>query len=100
MNLLTYKIVFAFDSSISLSLDEYKELIELCDNKEIYILLTKENRKLLNTNYKNVTFIKFFEEIENNDNYIMADKIHLTTDGNKALKEIIKNSMIDTKNNP
>ena len=99
-DLLTYKIVFAFDSSISLSLDEYKELIELCDNNEIYIVLTKKDRKLLNTDYENVTFIKFFEEIENNDNYIMADKIHLTNDGNKALKEIIKNSINNKKNNP
>ena len=99
-DLLTYKIVFAFDSSVSLSLDEYKELIELCNDNEIYILLTKENRQLLNTNYENVTFIKFFEEIEDNSNYLMPDKIHLTNEGNKALKEMLENSIIHTKNNP
>jgi len=90
---LTYKIVFAFDSSLSLSKSEYQELIDLCNDNEIYILLTNKNKELLNTDYKNVTFINFFEEIQNNPNYLMADKIHLTTEGNKALSQILKNSI-------
>lgn len=90
---LTYKIVFAFDDSLSLSSSEYQQLIELCEGHEIYILLTNENKELLNTNYEKVTFINFFNEIQNNPEYLMADKIHLTIDGNQALSDILSETI-------
>ena len=45
------------------------------------------NKEGLNVN--NATVIDFYEEIKNNPKYLMADKIHLTKEGNKALKEKI-----------
>ena len=80
-NELTHKIVFAFDSSIKLSKDKYRELLKVCKDHEIYLLLTDSSIK----NIDNVTEIKFYEEINNNLDYLMVDRIHLTEKGNMAL---------------
>ena len=91
-NSITHKIVFAFDSSLSLKVSEYQQLIELCNGHKIYILsISKQsNSELLNINYENVTIINFYQEILNHDNYLIADKIHLSIDGNKRLSDILK----------
>lgn len=91
---LTHRIVFAFDNSINISLLEYQDLINLCNGHEIYILSLNDNV----VTFEDVTIIDFNQEIENNSEYLMADKIHLTDKGNKALSEILKN-ILNNKNN-
>ena len=87
-NSLDYNLVFIFDTSFKISKDEYNELLELCKNHEIYILWNND------LNYENVNYIDFYSDI---DKYLMADKIHLTDDGNKALSNILKNSLQEVK---
>jgi len=91
-NTLTHKIVFVFDENFSLDLEQYKNLIELCNGHEIYILsLNGETTNLLlNTNYQNVKVINFYQKVVNNNNYLIADKVHLSEEGNKALSETLK----------
>ena len=85
---LTNKIVLAFDKTSKLTVDEYKKIVELCKDRQIYILaLTKDIAKI---DLPNVTVIDFSTEIENNSDYLMVDNIHLTEKGNQALKELIK----------
>ena len=81
-NTLDYNIVFLFDSSFEINNDQYKELIELCKDHEIYILL----------NNKDITGVKIID-FTTIDNYYMADKIHLTDEGNKELSNILKESI-------
>ena len=93
-NSLTHNIVFAFDNTVSLNKTQYEELIKLCSGHNIYILSVNENsfNILSQIDYENVTIIDFYNEIQNN-NYLLIDKIHLNEEGNKALNEIIKNSI-------
>ncbi|MBR1376191.1 MAG: acyltransferase family protein [Bacilli bacterium] len=89
-NSLTYKIVFAFDKTLDLSIDEYNELIELCKEHEIYILLINKEYTF---DYDNVITIDFYKEISSHPEYLMVDKIHLTEDGNNALSNMLKETI-------
>ncbi len=80
---INYKVVFVFDKNAYLTKDNYNELIELCKEHEIYIL-DSLNLKL---DSNDITTMEFYKELETNSSYYMPDKVHLTTDGNKALKE-------------
>jgi len=85
---LNYKVVFAFDNTFKITLKEYQELIKLCSNNKIYIVWI--NNQNTNINYQNVEVINF-----DYNNYLLADKIHITDEGNEILKEklmIIKNN--------
>ena len=87
-NSITYKIVFVFDNSSNLSLKDYQNLIELCKSNEIYILsINNFTNNIVN---ENVKIINFYQEIQDNSDYIMIDGLHLTDKGNKALAKILK----------
>ena len=88
-NSLTYRVVFAFDNSAKLTNDEYQELIDLCVDHDIYII--NMTNKTLSLN--NAKVIDFYQEIKNNSGYLMADKIHLTDKGNKALASIVVSTL-------
>ena len=76
-NTLTNKIVFLFDNNLKITKKEYQDLINICNDKKIYIL---------NTNINNTTNIKF-----NYKNYLSPDGIHITKEGNNKLLENIIN---------
>jgi len=82
-NTLTNKIVFAFDTQANISNDEYKELIDLLGDREVYILSMQENQ--ININLSNVKVVDFYNELEDSSEYLMVDRIHLTNEGNAAL---------------
>lgn len=88
---LNHRIVFAFDNSLELSNEQYNEIIDLCKEHEIYII--KMNDKKIEVDNDLVTIINFYKEIKTNNNYLMADKVHLTQEGNKALSEIINKTL-------
>lgn len=90
-NLLTYKIVFAFDTKDNFSKEEYESLIEKCKNHEIYILAyDKKTMDSLSQVEENVHIIPFYLELENHDEYFMADGVHLNAKGNEVLANILK----------
>ena len=78
---LEHRIVLLFDNNISI--DQYKKIIKLCKDYEIYIV--NINNEKLKFNNDNVKVINFYNEINKNEDYILADKIHLTEKGSKAL---------------
>ncbi len=86
-NTLSNKIVFGFDNSTIISVKEYQELIDLCKEREIYIISTV--KPLNSLNGKNVYIINFYKEIQKHKDYLMADGIHLTEKGNARLNELI-----------
>ena len=62
----------------------------MCGDREIYILyVNKDSDFLLNFNYENVTIINFYEQIKIYDDFLMADRVHLTESGNKALSNLL-----------
>lgn len=82
-NTLNYNIVLLFDSSFKITNNEYKELIEMCKDYKVYIIW--KDKEILD----NVVLIE-----TDIDKYLMADKIHLTDEGNKKLSEILKEKVI------
>ena len=85
---ITQKIVFVLDSTSKISNNEYNKLVDIIQDKEIYLVSLNKN---INIIYENVIVIDFYKEIKENNNYLMPDKIHLTDKGNKELTDIIKN---------
>lgn len=86
---LNNKIVFAFDNSLYLNNDDYQNIISLCSDHEIYIVNLNSSLKPIEN--EAVTIIDFYQEIIDNPNYLRADRIHLTDEGNKALSSILNN---------
>ncbi len=93
---LNYKVVFVFDDTNTLNLDQYRELIELCKEHKIYILISTNNAYSIfnsiadNPLGDNVVFINFYEELIKESKYLLADKIHLSDEGNDALVQKLK----------
>lgn len=82
-NELSNKIVFAFDKSSSLTLENYREIIKICSDHKIKIIsIDNELKKLAS---ENVEVIDFTTE----ENYYLADGIHLSKTGNQKLNELI-----------
>ena len=88
-NNLSNRVVFALDKFMNLQTKDYKELIKLCDGREIYFV-TLSNNSLSNIDENNVTIIDFYQEIKNNEDYLMVDKTHLSNKGNSALVKILQ----------
>lgn len=85
---INHKLVFVFDNSSKLGIKEYKELIKLCNNYNIYIVSLNSKINSSNFTNDNVKVIDFYKKINNND-YLMPDKVHLNNNGNKALSTIL-----------
>lgn len=79
---LNNKIVIAFDKSEKISNDEYKKIIDMCKDYELYIILVDGK---IESKSKNVHIIDFKKDLEDNKNYLMVDGIHLSKDGYEAL---------------
>lgn len=90
-NTLSNKIVFGFDNLANISVKEYQELIELCKERQIYIVSTI--KPLTSLNGKNVTVINLYNEIHKHKEYLMADGIHLSDKGNDRLIELINDNL-------
>ena len=95
-NTLSKKIVLAFDNSTVISTKEYQELIELCKDSNLYIVASGKPLDSLG-NYSNVTIINFYSKIQKNKDYLMADGIHLTEKGNKALLNMLEKTIKETQ---
>lgn len=85
-NTLTNRIVFVLDKTSIESKEEYEELISFCEGHDVYIVKLEpiEIEKK-----ENVTIIDFSGELQNNESYLLADKIHLSNEGNEALAKLI-----------
>lgn len=92
-NKLNHRVVLAFDGSTNLSISEYKEIIKLCNDKDIYILSTDKNLQTLEKD--NVKIINFYDELKKHDEYLMSDGVHLNDKGNQALAKILKDKLLN-----
>ena len=81
-NELSNNFVLMFDSSFKINESEYKKLIDLLENKNIYVLFINSK---YNLNYKDVKVIN----IDLTD-YLSIDRIHLTNEGNELLTMKLK----------
>ena len=83
---LEHKIVLVFDSSMPLSKSQYKRIIDLLKEHELYIVLLNDDYQF---DQENVKVIDMYSLIKENPAYLNSDGIHLTVEGNQKLKEMI-----------
>lgn len=93
---LNYKVVFLFDDTNVLSLEQYHKLVELCKEHKIYILISTSNvysvfSSVTDNNFDdNVVLVNFYEELLSAPKYLLVDKIHLSNEGSNALVQKLK----------
>jgi len=78
---LSYNVVFVFDNSFRLSKKEFNDIKKLLDNNKIYIVSINNNFNIKDKDTKVIHF--------NSKDYFMADRLHLTDEGNKALNKLL-----------
>lgn len=81
-NTLNHRVVLAFDKTLEISKDEYSELLGILKDYEVYVLSLHTK---LDFGNMNVTVIDFYSEITAHDDYLLADRIHLSKAGNEML---------------
>lgn len=90
-NMLTHNVVLVFDSTFKINFSEYEDIINLCEDRNIIIVSSNKDIKELNSLKRdNVVVIDMYNEIQSNNNYLMADRIHLTEKGNQKMADLIK----------
>ena len=71
-----------------------KEQIEKIANKyknlEVYLVAIEDEIKISSNENSKITKIDFYKEIEKHSEYLMADHIHLSEEGNKALAKFLE----------
>lgn len=92
---LPEKIVFAFDQSSLFHKEQYAELFQLCAHHKIYLLTSTQEmfESFASLNFNNLTILDFYSILKEHPEYLLADKIHLTKEGNEALKALFKNTI-------
>ncbi len=92
---LHHKVVLLFDKTSELTLSDYQNIINICQDNEVYILCTDKDLKssLASINKENVTIVDFYKELENHNDYLLVDKIHLSERGIKALGIVLKDAI-------
>ena len=86
-NGLINNYVLVFDSSFRVTESEYKRLIDLIGNRNIYVLFINSRYDL---KYKEVKIINIDESLIDNKDYLLVDRIHLSDEGNNYLVERLK----------
>lgn len=94
-NTLEYNVVFIFDSNFNLTEEEYNNLIKLCKGHKIYFISTNEDiTNMFVKDIDNLVTVDFYTFIQDNPEYLMPDKIHLTKSGNEQLSNLLKDVII------
>lgn len=88
-NDVNYNVIFIFDSRIDISNQEFQEIVNILQDKKIYLVLLSDKYFKDSKDLNSITLIDFYNDIKNNENYLMPDKIHLTDLGNDSLVKII-----------
>lgn len=87
---LSNKLVFAFDSSAYLSKEDYSNLISLCGDREVYVVLFNDSYDLAEAKV-----INFKEKLNENSGYMLVDGKHLSSEGNTAFSDLLKSELIN-----
>ncbi len=93
--LLPNNIILEFDNSISFNKEEYQEIINLCQNKKLYIVVTNNHEKNIMKELvsDNVVLIDLSNMFSSTSDYLDIDGIHLNENGNIELSKILKNNI-------
>ncbi|MCR5096912.1 MAG: acyltransferase [Erysipelotrichaceae bacterium] len=83
---LEHRIVLIFDSSMTISRNQYLQIIDMLSDHELYVVLLNDDYQF---SRDNVTIIGMYSLIKEDPSYLNTDGIHLSETGNTKLKELI-----------
>ncbi len=86
-------MVIIFDSLSDLSLNVYENIISVCDQEKVYIF--DLYGKLKDLKKDNVTIIDLSDEITENDENLLSDRLHLSEKGNRILSEMVQEALVN-----
>ena len=89
---ITKNIVLVFDKSMKLNIDDYKDIISVLSDTNLYII-NVTNLDLSSIKSENVFVFDFYNELLSNEKYLLSDGLHLSNDGNSALYSFIKENV-------
>ncbi|MBQ1379133.1 MAG: acyltransferase family protein [Erysipelotrichaceae bacterium] len=84
---LEKRIVLVFDRNAGFKESDYRKLAKLCEGHEVYICDAGLANKDLGID--NVTVVDLYGLLKEHEEYLMADKIHLSPDGSKAMADLL-----------
>lgn len=79
-DILTNKIVILLDRSTKLKETDFQKINQICEGKQLYII-TQEDYSFDTISIESL--------LDDNPDYLYADKTHLTDEGNKALLDLL-----------
>ena len=62
----------------------------LKDNNVLIVSSSKNIKDIKKLKKENIKIVNMYEEIKNNNDYLMADRLHLTDEGSKKMVELIR----------
>lgn len=89
-NNLSHNVVFAFNNNTQLTKKDYEEIIEICKDCNIYLLVLDEDtyNELLSLNNDKLHLITLYDKVDVKTHYL-KDKIHLNDAGNEILGNLL-----------
>ena len=79
--------LLVFDRNAGFKESDYRKLAQLCEGHEVYICDAGLANKDLGID--NVTVVDLYGLLKEHEEYLMADKIHLSPDGSKAMADLL-----------
>ena len=91
-NTLTYQVVFILDDKANIAISDWQKIIDMLKDTHIYIVTLNETIKqeLSKISTDKLTILY----LPNNSSNVMADRIHLTNQGNEELRNLLKNNLL------
>ena len=84
---LEKRVVLVFDRNAGFKESDYRKLALLCEGHEVYICDAGLANKDLGID--NVMVVDLYGLLKEHEEYLMADKIHLSPDGSKAMADLL-----------
>ena len=84
---LEKRVVLVFDRNAGFKESDYRKLAQLCEGHEVYICDAGLANKDLGID--NVMVVDLYGLLKEHEEYLMADKIHLSPDGSKAMADLL-----------
>jgi len=84
------RLILVFDRTMELNKEQIEKIANKYKNLEVYLVAIEDEIKISSNENSKIIKIDFYKEIEKHPEYLMADRIHLSEEGNKALAKFLE----------
>lgn len=84
------RLILVFDRTMELNKEQIEKIANKYKNLEVYLVAIEDEIKICSNENSKIIKIDFYKEIEKHPEYMMADRIHLSEEGNKELAKFLE----------